>query len=142
MGAAPLAAAPAYSQIILDLIFPEIRNFREYGLLMKQSPIFVKHYDLMVWLIPCTLNFAKSQRGVLARQVQTELFHIYEALVEAGGSDQPLPSLAAADRGLIRLRTYLRLSRDLRQLSPKQFEHASRLTREVGRLLGGWKKVV
>ncbi len=107
---------------------------------MKQSPIFVKHYDLMAWLIPCTLKFAKSQRGVLARQIQTELFRIYEALVEAGGSDHPLPGLAEADRGLIRLRTYLRLSRDLRQLSPKQFEHASRLVREVGRLLGGWKK--
>ncbi|MCP4356768.1 MAG: four helix bundle protein, partial [Chloroflexi bacterium] len=45
-----------------------------------------------------------------------------------------------ADKGLIRLRTYLRLSRDLKLLSIKQFEHAARLTSEVGRLLGGWKK--
>jgi hypothetical protein len=45
---------------------------------MKQSPIFVKHYDLMAWLIPCTLAFPKSQRGVLARQIQSELFRIEE----------------------------------------------------------------
>ncbi len=109
---------------------------------MEQSPIFVKHYDLMAWLIPHTLNFPKSQRGVLARQIQTELFRIYEALVEAGSSSSPLPSLEKADQGLIRLRTYLRLSRDLRLLAPNQFEHASRLVREVGRLLGGWKKKV
>jgi hypothetical protein len=50
---------------------------------MKQSPIFVKHYDLMAWLIPHTLNFPKSQRGVLARQIQQELFRIHEALVAA-----------------------------------------------------------
>jgi hypothetical protein len=108
---------------------------------MKQSPIFVKHYDLMAWLIPHTLNFPKSQRGVLARQIQQELFRIHEALVAAGSSDQPLPCLVEADQGLIRLRTYLRLSREFRLLSPSQFEHAARLTSEVGRLLGGWKKV-
>jgi hypothetical protein len=105
---------------------------------MKQSPIFVKHYDLMLWLIPRTLAFPKSQRGVLARQIQSELFRIYELLVEAGSHDQPRPFLAEVDRGLTRLRTYLRLSRDLRLLSVGQYEHAARLVAEVGRLLGGW----
>lgn len=109
---------------------------------MKQSPVFVKHYDLMAWLIPRTLNFPKSQRGVLARQIQKELFLIQEALVEAGTSERPVPSLEAADRALIRLRTYVRLSRDLHLLSVKQFEHAGRLMAEVGRLLGGWQKRV
>lgn len=108
---------------------------------MKQSPIFIKHYDLMAWLIPCTLKFPKSQRGVLARQIQQELFRIQAALVAAGSSEQPLPNLSEADQGLICLRTYLRLSRDFHLLSPQQFEHAARLTSEVGRLLGGWKKV-
>ncbi len=107
---------------------------------MKQSPIFVKHYDLMAWLIPRTLGFPKSQRGVLARQMQTELFCIYENLVDAGASRQPLQSLTKADKALIRLRTYLRLSRDLKLLSLGQYEHVSRLTAEVGRLLGGWLK--
>ena len=108
---------------------------------MKQSPIFIKHYDLMAWLIPCTLKFPKSQRGVLARQMQTELFRIHEALVDAGTSEQPSTSLVEVDRGLIRLRTYLRLSRELRLLSVEQFEHAARLADEVGKLLGGWKKI-
>ncbi len=109
---------------------------------MKQSPIFIKHYDLMAWLIPCTLHFPKSQRGVLARQLQTELFRIQEALVAAGANKHPLPSLEEADQGLIRLRTYLRLSRDLKLLSPDQYEHVSKLAAEVGRLLGGWMKIV
>ncbi|MBE7529022.1 MAG: diversity-generating retroelement protein Avd [Chloroflexi bacterium] len=107
---------------------------------MKQSPIFVKQYDLMAWLIPCTLKFPKSQRGVLARQIQTELFRLHEGLVMAGTSDVPLPGLQQADRALIRLRTYLRLSRDLQLLSVGQFEHAARLADEVGKLLGGWQK--
>ena len=107
---------------------------------MKQSPIFIKHYDLMRWLIPRTLAFPKSQRGVLARQIQQELFCIHKGLVAAGSSADPRPGLAKADQGLIRLRTYLRLSRDLQLLSVGQFEQAARLTAEVGRLLGGWQK--
>jgi len=105
---------------------------------MRQSPIFLKHYDLMAWLIPCTLAFPKSQRGVLARQVQTELFRINEWLVEAGTAEDPLSALAEADKSLIRLRTYLRLCRDLKLLSVGQYEHGSRLVAEVGKLLGGW----
>ena len=107
---------------------------------MKQSPIFVKHYDLMLWLIPRTLAFPKSQRGVLARRIQGELFCVYELLVKAGTQERPRSILAEADQGLIRLRTYLRLSRDLGLLSGNQYEHAARLVAEVGRLLGGWIK--
>jgi len=107
---------------------------------MKQSPIFVKHYDLMAWLIPRTLSFPKSQRGVLARQIQQELFAIQAALVEAATAESPQSALVKADRCLICLRTYVRLSRDLTLLSPDQFAHAGKLMGEVGKLLGGWQK--
>ncbi|MCP4418358.1 MAG: hypothetical protein GY805_17195 [Chloroflexi bacterium] len=73
---------------------------------MKQSPIFVKHYDLMVWLIPRTISFPKSQRGILAKQLQQELFRINKALVDAGTSKQPEIGLLEADRGLICLRMF------------------------------------
>ena len=107
---------------------------------MKQSPIFVKSYDLMVWLIPRTLAFPKSQRGVLARKVQTQLFALYEALVDAGMSEAPLPHLRRADASLTKLRGYLRLCRDLQLLSIKQYGYASQQVAQVGRLLGGWFK--
>jgi hypothetical protein len=107
---------------------------------VKQSPIFVKSYDLMAWLIPRTLAFPKSQRGVLARQVQAQLFAFYEALVDAGLSEAPLPHLRRADASLTKLRAYLRLCRDLQLLSVRQYGYASQQVAEVGRLLGGWLK--
>jgi hypothetical protein len=107
---------------------------------VKQSPIFTKTYDLMIWLIPRTLAFPKSQRGVLARQLQGQVFAFYDLLVEAAMNKDPLPELRKADATLIRLRTYLRLSKELELLSVGQYEHASKLVSEVGRLLGGWIK--
>jgi len=107
---------------------------------MKQSPIFVKHFDLMAWLIPCTLRFPKSHRGGLARKIQEELYRIDAGLVEAATSQDPRPGLDTADRALISLRTYLRLSRTLGILPINHYEHAVRLAAEVGKLLGGWRK--
>jgi len=107
---------------------------------MKQSPIFIKTYDLLLWLIPRTLAFPKSQRGVLARQVQAEMFAFYSALVDAGVSQAPVPHLQRADASLTKLRTYLRLCRDLQLLSVGQYGYASQQVAQVGRLLGGWFK--
>ena len=104
---------------------------------MSQSPLFVKTYDLMAWLIPRTLNFPKRQRGVLARQVQQELFVFYGALVDAAKSQAPLPQLRQADAALVKLRTYLRLCEELHLLSTRQYAHACRLIEPVGNLLGG-----
>ncbi len=109
---------------------------------MKQSPIFVRTYDLMAWLIPRTLSFPKSQRGVLARQLQAELFGFYQQLVDAGMGEDMGVCLRRADAALTRLRTNLRLSRELELLSLRQYEHVSRLVAEVGRLLGGWRASV
>ena len=107
---------------------------------MKQSPIFTKTYDLVLWLIPRTLAFPKSQRGVLARQVQAQCFAFYEALVDAGLSSDPEPHLHRADAHLTKLRTYLRLCRDLHLLSIGQYGYASQQVAQVGNLLGGWLK--
>jgi len=84
--------------------------------------------------------FPKSQRGVLARQVQAQLFAFYEALVDAGLSNDPQPHLHRADAHLTKLRAYLRLCRDLELLSVRQYGYASQQVAEVGRLLGGWFK--
>ena len=105
---------------------------------MKQSPIFLKTYDLMLWLVPRTLAFPKSQRGVLARRIQQQVFALYEALVDAVGSEEPQAHLHQADMTLTKLRTYLRMARDLHLLSLRQYGHGCRLLAEVGRLLGGW----
>ena len=105
---------------------------------MKESPIFVRSYDLLRWLIPATIQFPRQQRFVLAEAVQRAAFELHEQLVQATCAAQPEPVLQQADATLARLRTYLRLCRDLQLLSWGQHEHVARLVDEIGRLLGGW----
>lgn len=109
---------------------------------MSQSPIFSKTYDFVAWLLPMTIRFPRSQRFVLAEILQQEAIHFQGLLIEAAHQKAPAETLGAADAELDRLRTHMRLCRDLRMISPGQYEHAAGMLVEIGRLLGGWKKKV
>ena len=105
---------------------------------MKQSPIFSKTYDFIAWLIPLTVKFPRQQRFVLASALQREALQFQELLIEAAHLKQPAASLMRADIELDKLRTHMRLCRDLKLVNPGQYEHASRMMVEMGKLLGGW----
>jgi len=110
---------------------------------MTESPIFVKTYDLIQWLLPKTLKFSREYRFALAVPIQEHAFALQRCLVEAARADErrdAVGCLRQADVELTLLRYKIRLSRDLRLLDFSGYEHAGRLIDEVGRLLGGWMK--
>ena len=106
-----------------------------------QSPIFVKTYDFLLWLIPLTLKFPKSQRFLLAERLSRMALDFYDLILEAVmDPERQADLLGVADRRLTKIRLYLRLSYDLHCISQGQFEHAARRVDEIGRLMGGWQK--
>jgi len=107
---------------------------------MQESPIFVKTYDLMKWLLQHTQKFPKSQRFVLAQRINEAILNFHDLLIKTTKSSRKLQILFEADYELERLRLYLRLSKDLAILSFDQYEHAARNVVEIGSLLGGWLK--
>lgn len=114
---------------------------------MRESPIFVKTYDFLQWLLPLTTKFPKSQRFLLAERLGVAVLDFYELLQRAAMSDRPGSNTAAtlillqqADLLLHRQRFYVRLSKDLLFISVGQYEHAARHLDEIGRLLGGWMR--
>ncbi|MBJ6609184.1 MAG: diversity-generating retroelement protein Avd [Candidatus Thiothrix moscowensis] len=109
---------------------------------MKESPLFVKSYDFVKWLIPQTLKFPRSQRFVVAERLQATAMDFMESLYQATDKSLQAKALKRADVQLKQLRFYLRLSHDLQLLDERRFEHANRLLEEVGRLLGAWCKAV
>jgi len=108
-----------------------------------QSPIFVKTYDFLLWLLPLTLKFPKSQRFLLAERLGKIALDFYESIIAAiQHSDESIRHISEADLLLVKIRFYLRLSYDLHCISMGQFEYASKKVDELGRLLGGWIKKV
>jgi hypothetical protein len=109
---------------------------------VQESPIFVKTYDFLLWLLPQVQHFPRSQRFGLAERVQHAALDFQELLISAGMSSglARREKLHQADVLLAQLRFWSRLSSDLHFISLKQYEHASRMLVEIGRLLGAWIK--
>lgn len=109
---------------------------------MNESPLYVHTYDLLLWLIPQAQKFPRAHRFGLAERIQRLALDFQDALTAAGKSkgDDRRAWLRQADIQLEQLRGWLRLSLDLGLFSVRQYEHAARLTNEVGRLLGAWLK--
>ncbi len=104
-----------------------------------QSPLFVKTYDFLLWLIPMTLKFPKSQRFLLAERLSGMALDFYDLILDAVMQPEyQEEKLVEADRILAKIRLYVRLSHDLKCLSLGQMEHAAKLMDEIGRLMGGW----
>jgi hypothetical protein len=109
---------------------------------MGDSPLFVKTYDLLKYVIPATQKFPKSQRFVLAKRIQDAALDFHECLLEARKVDllARRDVLRQADVELEKLRLHLRLSMDLEYLKFPQYEHVSGYVVEVGRMLGAWRE--
>ena len=89
---------------------------------MQQSPIFIKAYEMMVWLLGRTAKFPKNQRFLMAKRMEDAALDLYEGLTEAARRPGPtaLPALDAADGHLANLKMYNRLSKDLHLLAFNQ----------------------
>lgn len=109
---------------------------------MNDSPLFVKTYDLLKYLIPTTEKFPKSQRFVMAKRIQDAALDCYEYLLEARKVDllARRDVLLRADIELEKLRIHLRLSMEMEYLKFPQYEHASGHVVEIGRMLGSWRE--
>ena len=110
----------------------------------KQSPIFVKTFDFLKWIISTTEKFPKSQRFFLAKRLNDAVFNFYETIVEVAikkGRKQK-ENLQKADAYLFNVRHYVRLSNEMGYISFKQYKFASTSIEEIGRLIGGWMKKI
>jgi len=108
---------------------------------MQQSPIFLKGYETLVWILNHTEKFPRAQRFVMAKRIQEAALGFYDDLVWASKSKaRRREALSRADYHLERLRIYNRLAMEMKLSSMKQYEHLAERLDELGRLLGGWQR--
>jgi four helix bundle protein len=109
----------------------------------EEMPIFTKSYDLLSWLLHVTNHFPRAHRHTFTQRLLDSAFDLRERLEEANlkSGKQRLDRLARADEALVKVRVYIRLASQMGWLSPGQYQHVSAMMVEIGKLLGGWKKV-
>lgn len=106
----------------------------------RQSPIFVRTYDLLQWLLPHTSGWPRRYRFTLTQELVRAALRFQERILEATLTDETAKRLEQADVELQKVRLYLRLGYDLQLLSPGQYAHTAELIGHIGRLLGAWRQ--
>ncbi len=110
---------------------------------MQEMPIFTRSYDLLTWLLPATNHFPRAHRHTFTARLLNAAFDLRERLEEANlrRGQARLERLIQADEALARLRVYVRLAAKWEWLDAGQYEHVAAMLTEIGKLLGGWRKV-
>ena len=107
----------------------------------RTGPALEAMYRFILWLVPAVDKFPRSQKFLLGDRIQSTAIDVLERLVEATYTRERGTILTEANLGLEKLRFLFRLATDLRHLDMGRYEHAARALDEVGRMVGGWKKV-
>ena len=108
----------------------------------RESPLFVKTFDLLAYLLAVVSKFPRNQRGGMGRRIEETGFSLLDLLLTARKCPaKARPELLRqADIELDKLRYTVRLCHALELLGQNQYRHASGLLAEVGKLLGTWIK--
>jgi len=102
--------------------------------------VIAKTYDLTLWLLPHTAGFSRQHRFTLGSRIEEGILETLETLVEASYTRDKRDLLDRANRCIERLRYLLRLAKDLKLLTIKQYEFAVRALHAIGGEIGGWRK--
>ena len=97
-------------------------------------------YDLILYMFPILDKFPRKQKFVLSQQIENCMIDIQKLIIQANKSRHKIPHLFQIDVELEKLRLLIRLAKDLRFLSIKRYGNISKMTNEIGYLLGGWIK--
>ncbi len=108
--------------------------------MFQNLAIFEKTYELILWLYPTVNKFPKSQRFVLGQHIENAILKILQEIIQTNQEINKVIYLKQISVDLDKLRILIRLSKDLKFISVKQYQFAAEKVNEIGKMLGGWIK--
>ncbi len=104
--------------------------------------LFQKAYDFLLWLFPLINRLPKHHRPVLGRQIEELGIRILLDIIAAnsmrGAKRKEMQELISTE--IDKLRILVRLTKDLKFMSVKQYTFASQRINELGSVLSGWMR--
>ena len=107
-----------------------------------QLIIYQKFYDLVVWLYPVINRIPKSHRLILGKHLEELCISLLLLIIKANKarSHARIELQSTISDELDCLRILIRLTKDLRFMSVKQYTLAAEKVNEIGRMLASWMK--
>ena len=110
------------------------------GVILRESPIFVKTYDLLLWIQNHTGHYPKHERFRLAKRIEDTAFEFYDQILRAALVEEKAHELKEGELLLKKLTTLCRIAKDSNYMTPNQYLFVSEKLVELARLIHAWKK--
>jgi hypothetical protein len=107
---------------------------------MAPPVLFLRTYDLTIWLLRKLQNIPRTQRQFLGQRTADCALDLLDTINAAAWSSAKARPLRDASSQLNRLRLQLRLLHDLKCIPSSSYFHAIERLEEIGKMLGGWVK--
>ncbi|PIW40988.1 MAG: hypothetical protein COW21_04240 [Candidatus Aenigmarchaeota archaeon CG15_BIG_FIL_POST_REV_8_21_14_020_37_27] len=108
--------------------------------MLEDMKIFHKTYEMVKWLHTLLNKFPKSEKWTLGQKIENTGLNVMEGVIQSNNEFDKTKALQYTIVELDKLRIYFRLAKDFQFISTQQYEYASKLVNEIGRMLGGWYK--
>lgn len=107
-------------------------------------PLFHKTYDLYKILYKYQARIPKSQRYTLWQECENTTLSILKTIIRVGYSQQEARAelLQNLSSQVDLMKVFIRLSKDVGIIDPSQYLELERMLQEIGKMVGGWLKVV
>jgi len=103
--------------------------------------VFQKTYDFLLWVKPTVQRFAKVHKYSLGAELEKETVQLLRQIIRANMyKTGKRERIADCFVNYETVKVYVRLGKDFKLLSGKQYEFAAVRLNEIGKLLGGWYK--
>ena len=105
-----------------------------------ELPVYKASYDLLMEIFQFTKEFSKEYKYTLGESLKKETIELLTLIFRANSRQDKQMVLQEARERIEVIRLFVRLMKDLHQISLKKFVQVNQKVEEVSKQLTGWQK--
>jgi len=108
----------------------------------EHLPVYKKSYDLLLAVYQSVGIFSKEFKYTIGEKLKNESLDLIVSIYKANGRKEKLEMIVEAKEHLEVLRLYVRISKDLKQITLKKMIFLNEFIESIAKQLSGWEKAV
>ena len=105
-----------------------------------ELPVYKASYDLLLEIFKFTRNFTREYKYTIGESLKKETVELITLIFRANSKKDKFDVLQAAREHIEVIRLFIRLMKDLKQISLKKFVQVNKQVENVSKQLTGWQK--
>ena len=110
--------------------------------LFSDLPVYKATYDLLLGIFRFTKDFSKDYKYTVGESIKKETLELLTLIYRANVKRDKNEVLQEARERIEVIRLFIRLMKDMQQISIKQFVQINESVENVSKQLSGWQKSI